>query len=347
MRRREFAFGGVTGSALREVERTNLLMRMHQDYAQPDRALQHYATRQAMTGISDAVEHLHRAAISAIPEYMRQIDGAVLEMRRNASLYAEAVRPIGETFNRAAINLQPFAEHITRQFDAVRQFTSQMDAFRAPLHEYANVFAKMAHRENLAQACVRIGIFPVTAVIEHVENLEIDDSGSRSLTKEIVNEMWPAIKAEIQDQIAEFDLPEQSRKLISQALIAYEHECYEIIPAGVFAGVERPARSLMFQCGGNEKNAVYWLRDRIGEMSPYEIGGIEYLEMYKHLCDGAYRNVWSDEDVDGSEFPNRHELIHGYNRGVSQVKALNSILFANFILCAIASLEKALDSKPI
>jgi hypothetical protein len=237
-----------------------------------------------------------------------------------------------------ARTLQPLAAQHASLFESLSAHRGIMFAVQAPLREYAGVFARIARRTELADACIASGFLPFNAIVEHLESLDVEDIKSVTSDEKFKDEIWPLVKLQILDELQKYGNSPRSARIMKQAIEAFDRGLFEIITASIFAQIESRARELKNRTGANVHFRA-WLVDAIGELQPWQTGGVEHLEMYKYLDDGAYRDVRSFEEAQKVIWPNRHAHVHGWVENIRDVDALNVIVFGHFVFFAMGVIE--------
>jgi hypothetical protein len=237
--------------------------------------------------------------------------------------------------------LRSLAKEAQKSFDYLESFyRSQIGNFQ----KIAEQVSALVESDQLAKNCIQLGMFPHSAVLRGLRDFK-RNGVSISNFDELHSGVWPKLKEALILESSRY-AAEIDRRVIREAIHANEVELFNLVPPSMFAHIERASRALMAKLGVSGQ-IDDWLMKEIGELGLSEIGGLQNMELYRHLCRGAYESVRSIEVADQIHFPNRHAVIHGIAERSHRIDSINAVLFGNFVFSGLTAIEQNRLQKAI
>lgn len=283
------------------------------------------------------------AVIESLSARITAVNRAMAALHKNAAFH-DFTRVLALTQRYSFLNLpkdwvQPNPEVLKIGREAFEHFEKalrpQLDIFSS----HKQWLETLAGRQRLAKICIEMGLFPHSTILEE---LAVDKRSSSSLAfDELHAKVWPSLRIQIEAEVETYRGEELDRSIMIEAISAHENELFNLIPAAIFAHIERAIKSVMKRVK-RTGDPTDWFINQVGGLGISEIGGLQNLEIYKHLRDGAYISVYTLKAAQQIHFPNRNAVIHGVAERTYKIDSVNSILLGNFVFLALAAIEESI-----
>ena len=206
--------------------------------------------------------------------------------------------------------------------------------------------AKLARHVASAEALDKAGWLPHYSMpFEHIRECNGDTDTLGVLLQRHYRERWPEVRRDIELRLIQYDVDDETKETIREALRAHENGLYRSVCAVLMPGIERVSRIELY---GNRMARIASQHElqKLAEALPVtsvDPGGFFALKLYQRLAKHMYEHV-DDEDARQrfarDPVPNRHAVVHGYIAYSTMQSSLNAIFMADFILQAVGVLKK-------
>jgi hypothetical protein len=215
--------------------------------------------------------------------------------------------------------------------------------------ETLRIFEEIAKTDHRQKALDRIGLLPHPSTPFALLDGQVADDKLKAALKKHYHDNWSNISADIQRRALKFDIDEEAKASLVEALQAHQNGHYRAVCRLLLPEIERVVRVELL---GNDVGSIrvdrlfgeLGLELALGETNP---PGFYALGLFKRLTKHLYRRV--DENnrakLESDPVPNRHAAIHGLIVYNSVWHSLNVIFMTDYVLQVITAI-KALGNEP-
>lgn len=189
-----------------------------------------------------------------------------------------------------------------------------------------------------------------------IEDMEDDKVGD--LIAEYYATEWPAVEQAFLTQLADYDLDEEAKETMHEALLAHRHGMFRVAPRLLFPEIERVCSDAFFdgkrtitvptKKGKQSRLPITRLKEvweMVRELPAGDLAAYEYSwQLFRKVEDHLYDEVGDDdaarEKYRADPVPNRHGALHGIICYKTQQTSLNTIIMADFIFHLVSQLKK-------
>jgi hypothetical protein len=169
---------------------------------------------------------------------------------------------------------------------------------------------------------------------------------------------WPAVEQAFLTQLASYDLDEEAKETMREALLAHRQGMFRVAPRLLFPEIERVCSDAFFdgkrtisvptKKGKQSRLPITRLKEvweMVGELPIGDLAAYEYSwQLFRKVEDHLYSDVGDDETARekycADPVPNRHAALHGIICYNTQQTSLNTIIMADFIFHLVSQLKK-------
>jgi hypothetical protein len=178
---------------------------------------------------------------------------------------------------------------------------------------------------------------------------QVDDGTLKAALERHYRENWGDISAAIQKRALKFDVDDEAKASLVEALEAHQHGHYRAVCRLLLPEIERVARVELFGNGVGSLRVDKVIGEAALDLSPGETNppGFYALGLFKRLTEHLYLKV--DEKnrtkLESDPVPNRHAAIHGLIVYNSFWHSLNVIFMTDYAFQVVTAL-KTPGNKP-
>ena len=178
---------------------------------------------------------------------------------------------------------------------------------------------------------------------------------------------WGAVRSEIETRLANYNIDDEAKETLREALYAHEAKLYRCVVRVLFPEVERALRTMLLD-DITKRIGYKELVEKLNEgkaIDDFILQGLYDLHLFNHLTRALEEEGESESDdmvfgwfqrVVGEgdrnllmqdPVPNRHAALHGFVSYSTQQHSLNAIFLADYILGVVskaATKESGKDS---
>lgn len=187
---------------------------------------------------------------------------------------------------------------------------------------------------------------------------ELSEEEISTIISGYYTEQWEAVEATFLEELAEYDVDDEAKATVEEALKAHRLGLFRVAPRLLFPEIERVCSDAFFEGkryifvkNYNEKEVKLPITrlkevwEMVREMPLGDLVAYEYSwQLFKTVEGHLYDEVGDDEEVREkyrvNPVPNRHAALHGIIRYATQQTSINAIIMAHFIFHLISQLKK-------
>lgn len=232
--------------------------------------------------------------------------------------------------------LAPLQKDWAQLGTAVKTFGDSVVQAMRPFQE---IIAKLQSDLHFAKTFEMSGWLPhSTTPLDLIDPKSTAAEIDHTLT-EYYREHWPETRQTLLDRFASYDVDEETKSVLDEALVAHETALYRCVPRALFPDIERVARAT-FENSNGKNQATRELRNMPLLLDTPVTGLGTFLEwtLYSCLNNHLYKQAKSDEILDllsNNCIPNRHAAIHGLIVYATEKSSLNMLFIADYIYAII------------
>lgn len=229
----------------------------------------------------------------------------------------EAMKPIADMQRELQKAMKPIAA-LQKQMQAI-----QVPVFRAPQFEVA-LQRIIEGQRQLAKAIENIGLGSIGTVTKKIAEIwrntqVLDDAGwlphystsfaivegcggditmLRACLEKHYQEGWQGIRRDIESRIASYDIDDEAKATVREALTAHEHGLYRSVCRVLLPEIERVARKELHGDRLEHITSQPRLKELAGNLAPAstEPRGLYGLNLFRRLTEHLYENVRTEQD---------------------------------------------------
>jgi hypothetical protein len=259
----------------------------------------------------------------------------VPQLRIDRGLSAELTAAI-ERWQAALRPLAEIGEQLRKRYS---DMMVPLERFAEPLKRLQLVSAQCDRLEALGW--LPHSNSPYSLVENEAEDLDATDRRIGAYYEDRWQEMGSALIAGIEH----CDLDDEAKATFAEAVSAHGSGYYRCSPRLLFPEVERVSRKEIHGGALDKMASQPRLLEAIGSLTPGEMSstGVAGLRFYRKLTEHLYTHMKNEVAIGSAmadPVPNRHAALHGIVSYSSAKSSLNSILVADYLLRAIATLKQ-------
>lgn len=169
---------------------------------------------------------------------------------------------------------------------------------------------------------------------------------------------WAAVEQAFLAKLADYDVDEEAKETMSEALAAHRQGMFRVAPRLLFPEIERVCSDAFFdgkrtitvptKNGKQSRLRITRLKEvwemvremPLGDLAAYEYSWQLFRKVEDHLYDEVGDDDTAREKYRADPVPNRHGALHGIICYKTQQTSLNTIIMADFIFHLVSQLKK-------
>ena len=196
------------------------------------------------------------------------------------------------------------------------------------------ILMRQIERSQLRLKLERTGWFPHHTFPLHLLADDDDDTVTDELILAYYSDNWARVRQEIEEDLSNYLINDDSKEALRQVLIAHENGLYLLVCPGLFAEMERAVRVCLYDNQVGRISIVKQIKDNFGVL-PSAVFPDRALGLvgFRQLINHVYESIPTDADRErfsDSPVPNRHAAIHGLVTYSSEKSSLNTIFIAAY-----------------
>lgn len=303
-------------------------------------------------------------ALAKVPN-IKPISIPNIDLSAFAKAQANALAVFPQIQKQFAAQLQPWAD-VQRQLErislptqaAIQQMAEAAKRIEGlipkPSPEQIRLFEQLAKTDRRKRALDKLGVLPHPSTPFTLLDCEDSDEVLRANLEQHYRENWLKISHNIQERSLDFDIDDEAKAALAEALAAHQNGHYRSVCRLLLPEIERVARVELL---GNDIGTIK-VDKVIGEpgmelpISQTNPPGYYALGLYERLTDHIYVRVdaTNREKLESDPVPNRHAAIHGLIVYNSFWHSLNCIFMTDFafqVVSAIKGLGSAAEPEAV
>jgi hypothetical protein len=288
-----------------------------------------------------------------------------IDLSAFAKAQANALAVFPEIQKQFAAQLQPWAD-LQRQLErialptqaAIQQMAEAAKRIEGliprPSPEQIRLFEQLARTDKRKRALDRLGLLPHPSTPFALLDADDGDEVLRAGVEQHYRDSWERISQDILERAQQFDIDEEAKGALAEALAAHQHGHYRSVCRLLLPEIERVARVELL---GNDIGTIR-VQEVIGEpgldlpINQTNPPGYYALMLYERLTDHIYVRVdaANRQKMEADLVPNRHAVIHGLIVYNSFWHSLNCIFMTDFafqVVSAIKGLGSAAEPEAV
>lgn len=197
-----------------------------------------------------------------------------------------------------------------------------------------------------------------TTPFDLLESEGMDDGQVADIVAGYYVQEWPAVEQAFRAQLADYDVDEEAKETVREALLAHRQGMFRVAPRLLFPEIERVCSDAFFdgkrtitvttQNGKQRPLRITRLKEvwemvrelPMGDLAAYEYSWQLFRKVEEHLYDEVGDDETAREKYRADPVPNRHGALHGVICYKTQQTSLNTIIMADFIFHLVSQLKK-------
>lgn len=197
-----------------------------------------------------------------------------------------------------------------------------------------------------------------TTPFDLLESEGMEQDQIADLIAEYYAKEWTAVEQAFLAKLADYDVDEEAKETMSEALTAHRQGMFRVAPRLLFPEIERVCSDAFFdgkrtitvptKNGKQSRLRITRLKEvwemvremPLGDLAAYEYSWQLFKKVEEHLYDEVGDDEAAREKYRTDPVPNRHGALHGIICYKTQQTSLNTIIMADFIFHLVSQLKK-------
>ncbi|MBN8819205.1 MAG: hypothetical protein J0I80_10880 [Sphingomonas sp.] len=197
-----------------------------------------------------------------------------------------------------------------------------------------------------------------TTPFDLLESEGMEDDQIADLIAGYYAQEWAAVEQAFVTQLADYDLDDEAKETMREALSAHRQGLFRVAPRLLFPEIERVCSDAFFdgqrtitvptKKGKQARLPITRLKEvwemvrelPLGDLAAYEYSWQLFRKVEEHLYDEVGDDETARDKYRADPVPNRHAALHGIICYKTQQTSLNTIIMADFIFHLVSQLKK-------
>lgn len=260
--------------------------------------------------------------------------------------HAKQLAAFQRTINQISPAVRASLQELT---DGTRKLRSALSQFQIPPQtlDVIREVARTSHRQTVLE---RIGLLPHPSTPFEMLDRSDETGTLKAELETFYHEQWGEIAEEIRRRTSNFDIDEEAKASLCEALSAHGNGHYRSVCRLLLPEIERVARVELLgkRLGTIKVDRVLGDLARHLSIRDTEPPGFYAVGLFKRLTDHLYMKIDSENlsKFESDPVPNRHAAIHGLIVYSTVWHSLNAVFMTDYTFQLVTAL-KASSKRPM